>query len=53
MLTRIAGCRVRSAQNLLAWIWIFKPNKKQSINRDTKSKGGIIAFSLDKGAVQR
>ena len=53
LLTRIAGCRVRCAQNLLVWIWIFKPNKNQPINRDTKSKGGIIAFSLDKGAVQR
>ena len=53
MLTRIAGCRVCSAENLLVWIWIFKPNKKQSINRDTKSKVGIIAFSLDKGAVKR
>ena len=53
MLTRIAGCRVCSAENLLVWIWIFKPNKEQSINRDTKSKVGIIAFSLDKSAVQR
>ena len=52
MLTRIAACRVCIAENLLVWIWIFKPNKKQSINRDTKSKVGIIAFSLDKGAVK-
>ena len=26
---------------------------EQTINRDTKSKGGIIGFSLNKGAVQR
>ena len=25
---------------------------EQTINRDTKSKGGIIGFSLNKGAVQ-
>ena len=25
---------------------------EQAINRDTKSKGGIIGFSLNKGAVQ-
>ena len=26
---------------------------EQTINRDTKSKGGIVGFSLNKGAVQR
>ena len=25
---------------------------EQTINRDTKSKGGIVGFSLNKGAVQ-